>query len=118
MREFTDDRGRVMNIVPDLVVVPAELEFPMKTAVKAATISGTDNVYKGITDVMVAPELTDATDWYAFCTKRSMKAIIYQVRKQPEFVALDAANDYANFMRRELLYGVDARSVAGVGIWW
>jgi phage major head subunit gpT-like protein len=118
MREFQDDRGRVMNIVPDLVVVPAELEFPMRQALKAGQIDGTDNVYAGLCDVMVAPELTDADDWYAFATNRAMKALIYQVRKQPEFVALDAADDYANFMRRELLYGVDARCAVGVGIWW
>ena len=118
MREFTDDRGRVMNILPDLVVVPAELEFPMRTALNAAQISGTDNVYRGLCDIMVAPELTDANDWYAFCTKRAMKAVIFQNRKAPEFTALDGPDDYANFMRRELFYGVDARCVAGVGIWW
>ncbi len=119
MREFTDDRSRVMNITPDLVVVPAELEFPMRTALKAALTGGGDtNIYQGICDIMVAPELTDANDWYAFNTRSAMKAIIYQLRKAPEFVALDAADDYANFMRRELLYGVDSRCVAGVGIWW
>ena len=118
MREFTDDHSRPMNITPDLVVVPAELEFPMRTALNAALISTTTNVYQGICDIMVAPELTDATDWYAFNTKGAMKALIYQNRKAPEFVALDAADDYANFMRRELLYGVDARCAVGVGIWW
>ncbi|MHB0874565.1 MAG: Mu-like prophage major head subunit gpT family protein [Anaerolineae bacterium] len=118
MREFTDDRGRVMNVAPDLVVVPAELEFPMKTALQAAVISSTDNIYKGLADIMVCPELTDATDWYAFCTKRSMRALIYQNRKAPEFVSLDSPDDYANFMRRQLVYGVDARCVVGVGIWW
>lgn len=117
MREFTDDHSRPMNITPDLVVVPAELEFPMRTALNAALISTTTNVYQGICDIMVAPELTDATDWYAFSTKGAMKALIYQNRKAPEFVALDAADDYANFMRRELLYGVDARCAVGVGIW-
>jgi len=118
MREFTDDRGRVMNITPDLVVVPAELEFPMREALNATDIGGTTNIHRGLCDIMVAPELTDANDWYAFNTRSAMKAIIYQLRKGPEFVALDAADDYANFMRRELLYGVDSRCVAGVGIWW
>ena len=118
MREFTDDHGRPLNITPDLVVVPAELEFPMRTALNAAIVSSNTNVYQGICDIMVAPELTDATDWYAFNTKSAMKALIYQVRKAPEFVALDAADSYANFMRRELLYGVDARCAVGVGIWW
>ena len=75
MREFQDDRGRVMNIVPDLVVVPAELEFPMRQALKAGQIDGTDNVYAGLCDVMVAPELTDADDWYAFATNRAMTAL-------------------------------------------
>jgi phage major head subunit gpT-like protein len=118
MRKFTDDRSRVMNIVPDLVVVPAALEFPMKEALGAGVISGTENIYKGIADIMVAPELADGTDWYAFSTKRAMKALIFQNRKAPEFTALDSPDDYAAFMRKEFLYGVDARCVAGVGIWW
>lgn len=118
MRGFTDDKGRAMNVTPDLVVVPPELEFPMRTALNAAIIADTTNVYQGIADIMVAPELTDANDWYAFNTTGAMKALIYQNRKAPEFVALDAADDYANFMRRELLYGVDARCAVGVGIWW
>ena len=119
MREFQDDHGRPLNITPDLVVVPAELEFPMRMALNAALTGGGDtNIYQGICDIMVAPELTDANDWYAFSTKGAMKALIYQNRKAPEFVALDAADDYANFMRRELLYGVDARCAVGVGIWW
>ena len=48
---------------------------------------------------------------------RRREALIYHA-EAPEFVALDAADDYANFMRRELLYGVDARCAVGVGIWW
>jgi len=118
MREFQDDRGRPLNLTPDLVVVPAELEFPMREALNAAIIGTNTNVYQGICDILVAPELTDANDWYVFNTRGAMKALIYQVRKAPEFVALDAADDYANFMRRELLYGVDARCAVGVGIWW
>lgn len=118
MREFTDDHDRPLNIVPDTYVVPAELEYTFREVLRAGQIDGTDNVYKTDARLIVAPELTDANDWYAFSTTGAMKAIIYQVRKAPEFVELSSPKDYANFMRRQMLYGVDSRCAMGVGIWW
>jgi phage major head subunit gpT-like protein len=57
------------------------------------------------------------TPWYLMDTSRVVKPFIFQMRKEPEFVYLDNAQDASVFMRREYLYGVDGRWAAGYGLW-
>jgi len=84
----------------------------------ADQINGTTNVYKGTAELLVVPELAGAdTAWYLLCTSRPLKPLIYQERKAPRFVALDQETDDNVFMRKQYLYGVDARSNAGYGFW-
>ena len=55
--------------------------------------------------------------WYLLCTKRSLKPIIYQERKKPQFVAKDSPTDDNVFSKKEFIYGVDARMNVGYGFW-
>ncbi len=55
--------------------------------------------------------------WFLLCTNRSLKPLIYQERKAPVFDMLDKPTDQNVFMRKEFLYGVDARSNVGFGFW-
>ncbi|ANJ73545.1 Mu-like prophage major head subunit gpT family protein [Ralstonia insidiosa] len=57
------------------------------------------------------------TGWYLLDTSRMVKPIIYQVRKPYTFVAMDKEDDENVFHRKEFLYGVDARSNVGFGLW-
>jgi len=55
--------------------------------------------------------------WYLLDTSRPLRPLIYQQRKKPKFVAMDAENDQNVFMRKEYLYGIDCSDNAGFGFW-
>ncbi|MGB7480148.1 MAG: Mu-like prophage major head subunit gpT family protein [Burkholderiaceae bacterium] len=55
--------------------------------------------------------------WYLLDTSKIIKPLIYQVRKGYNFVAMDKEDDENVFSRREFIYGVDARSNVGFGLW-
>ena len=57
------------------------------------------------------------TAWYLLDTTRMMKPIILQKRKDYNFVAMQSETDENVFMRKEYVYGVDARLNAGYGLW-
>ncbi|MBY0572055.1 MAG: Mu-like prophage major head subunit gpT family protein [Undibacterium sp.] len=55
--------------------------------------------------------------WYLLDTSRFVKPIIYQVRKDYNFVTMDKETDGNVFNNKEYVYGVDARSNVGFGLW-
>jgi len=55
--------------------------------------------------------------WYLLDTSKVVKPIIYQVRKDYNFVAMDKETDDNVFSAKEYIYGVDARSNVGFGLW-
>jgi len=57
------------------------------------------------------------TAWYLLDTSKVVKPIIYQVRKDYNFVAMDKETDDNVFSAKEFIYGVDARSNVGFGLW-
>lgn len=57
------------------------------------------------------------TGWYLMDLSRPIKPIILQVRKVPEFVAMDKPDDENAFMRKKYRYGVDDRKNVGFGLW-
>lgn len=57
------------------------------------------------------------TAWYLLDCSRPIKPIILQVRKRPEFVAMDRPDDENVFMRKKFRYGVDDRKNVGYGLW-
>ncbi len=57
------------------------------------------------------------TSWFLLDTTRVMKPLILQKRKDYNFVTLDKETDENVFMRKEYIYGVDARLNAGFGLW-
>lgn len=55
--------------------------------------------------------------WFLLCTNRPLKPIIYQRRKDFQFVSKDRPDDDNVFDNNEFVYGADARSNAGYGFW-
>ncbi|MGB3407087.1 MAG: Mu-like prophage major head subunit gpT family protein [Jannaschia sp.] len=55
--------------------------------------------------------------WFLMATNGPVKPIIRQIRKEPEFVAMDKPDDPNVFMNRQFIYGTDARGAAGYGFW-
>lgn len=119
MMSLVDENGRPLNVVPDLMVVPPQLEKAALEILKAdANLDGSSNVYKESVDLVVAPYLAaHPTAWYLLDTKKAVKPFIFQRRKPPVFAAKDAPEDEDVFMKREYLFGVDSRDNAGYGLW-
>lgn len=57
------------------------------------------------------------TPWYLVDMSRAVKPLVLQMRKRPQFVPMDKADDEAVFSRKEIRYGVDDRKAAGFGLW-
>lgn len=55
--------------------------------------------------------------WFLLDVSRSLKPLIYQERKKPQFVAMDNAADEQVFTKKLFRYGVDLRANVGYGFW-
>lgn len=55
--------------------------------------------------------------WFLLDTRRPLKPLILQMRKEPQFVNKDKPEDDNVFNRDELIYGVDDRKNVGFGFW-
>lgn len=59
----------------------------------------------------------DGTPWYLVDVTRAIKPIIFQLRQNYQFVAMDKPDDESVFTRKLFRYGVDARANVGFGLW-
>lgn len=124
MMKFKDDRGQFLGVVPDLLVVPPDLQWTAMELLESAywpeegttTERMASNVLKGKLDLLVSPYLTDTNDWFVLSTKGIIKPMILQSRTPVEFAALEADSE-SGFMRDQYIYGVRARYNAGYGLW-
>lgn len=57
------------------------------------------------------------TPWFLLDVSRAIKPLIFQRRKDYQFVAMDQEDDEGVFMRKQYRYGVDARCNVGFGLW-
>lgn len=57
------------------------------------------------------------TPWFLIDDSRTLKPIIYQVRKDYDLIRQDSPTDDNVFNRKEYVYGVDGRSNVGFGFW-
>lgn len=124
MMKFKDDRGKLLGVVPDLLVVPPDLQWTAMELLESTywpeegttTARAASNVLKGKLDLLVSPYLSDTDNWFVLSTKGVIKPIILQSRTPVEFAALEADSE-SGFMRDQYIYGVRARYNAGYGLW-
>ena len=55
--------------------------------------------------------------WFLLDTSRSLKPLIYQIRKEYKFISLVREEDPNVFWKRQYVYGVDGRCNVGFGFW-
>lgn len=123
MMKFKDERGRFLGIVPDLLVVPPDLQWTAMELLESTywPESQTNNkiasnVLKGKLDLLVSPYLSDTNDWFVLSTKGVVRPLLLQSRTPVEFSALEADSE-SGFMRDQYVYGIRARYNAGYGLW-
>jgi hypothetical protein len=96
MMKFKDDRGEIMNIAPDTLLVPVELEEAARVIVESGQRSGTANndanTNRGYR-IVVSRYLTDANDWFLIDSRMAKSYLNWFWRVRPEFEE-DPASDY------------------------
>ncbi len=118
MSSLVDEAGRPLNIMPDLLVVPPQLEGAARTILNAELIGGSTNIWRNSCDLLVVPALaSDPTKWYLIDSKQPVMPFIFQRRKAPQFVQKTNPEDEKAFMEKLFLFGVDSRDNAGLGLW-
>ena len=55
--------------------------------------------------------------WYLLDVSRAVRPLIFQSRKEPQFISIDRPDDENVFMRKKYLYGCERRDNAGFGLW-
>ncbi|WP_347134068.1 Mu-like prophage major head subunit gpT family protein [[Clostridium] symbiosum] len=115
---LTNNKGRALGLVPNLLVVPPALEGMARSITQSDFINGSTNTMKGTAEALVVSQLAGKDDaWYLLCTTRPIKPLIYQQRKKAKFVSKTAENDDNVFFQKTYLYGADSRGNAGFGFW-
>ncbi len=112
------DKGKSLNLVPDLLVVSPANEKAARMILKADQINGTTNVLKDTAELLVETELADKPDaWFLLCTKRFLKPLIFQNREKIKLISKIRDEDENVFLQDEFVWGASGRSNAGYGFW-
>lgn len=117
MRGWMLHGGQPAKVTPRFLVVGPSLEATAKQICEALMIADANNVSVSNTSpamsltVRVDPNLvgTYAAYWYILGEKAGIKPVCVQKRKLPVFTAMTRDTDENVFMRKEFLYGTDAR---------
>ncbi len=117
----------MLNLGESVAAQPDELVFSLlKNGTNTACYDGqnffdTDHPVLNAAGKEVTQSNVDSSGagsyWYLLSTKRSLKPIIFQNRKNPNFVSMDTETDEAVFTRKEFRYGADCRRNVGFGFW-
>lgn len=77
MMGLTNSKGRALNLVPNLLVVPPALEVAARDILVADYINGTKNTMQGTAKPLVVPQLAGHDSaWYLLCTTRPIRPLI------------------------------------------
>lgn len=120
MMAYTGADGEVMGVMPNLLIVPPQLEATARGILNAEFSGGGDtNVWRNSAELLVIPQLANAaTTWYLADVSRPIKPLVFQQRKAPEFVSrTDLASDSV-FHQNTFEFGVDSRGAAGYSLWF
>lgn len=118
MMSIVNDQGKPFRAIPNLLVVPPQLEGTARKILLSDTIDATTNIYKGSAELLVLPELAaNPTAWFLLDASKPVKPLIFQQRTKPQFVAKDSINDDNVFFQKQFVYGTDSRDNAGYSLW-
>lgn len=119
--------GLPLNVVPDCLVVPPQLEGIGKLILEAdlitdfsgVTTAPVSNVYKATAKLLVVPQLSDKpNNWWLCDTRQAIKPFLWQLRQPPRYTYLTNPADPNVFLSNQFLYGIDARGAAAETVWF
>jgi phage major head subunit gpT-like protein len=119
MQAFANDRGEILGLEPNLIVISPVLKQTAKklfksettTAVSTVEGAGTINTVYGEYDYIVDPLLTDVNDWYMIHNE-SIQPFLYYIRQAEELEF-----DPGDRVKRKILYwSLSNRIAVGYGL--
>jgi len=120
MMAFTGEDGEPLGVMPNLLIVPPQLEGQGKDIVLADRLAaGATNTDKGTARLIVVPELAnEGTRWYLADGSKGIKPWIFQLRRAPTLVMKDGPTCDNVFWDRDVVWGADSRGNIAPGPWW
>jgi len=127
MMAYKGEDNQPLTVVPDLLVIPPQLEGAAKLILEADFLAGIgglnnapqQNTYKGTAKILMVPELADKpNNYWLMDTSKVVKPLMWQLRQAPRFTYLVNPNDYNVFMQKQFVYGCDARGAAAETLWF
>lgn len=129
MRARLGADGTPLGLVPDLLMVPPQLESTAKQILEsdflaqfantATSNAPVTNVYKGTARVLVNPWLADKpNNWWLFDTTKGVLPFVRHLRQAVKFTALMSPTDPNVFLARQFLFGIDARMTFSESVWF
>ena len=112
MRNFTDDKGNLLGVNPDIMLIPPELErtatqiISERALYEPGSAQFDVNMFAGRLRPVVWDRLTDANAWFLMDSRLMKQHLIWQWRIRPEF---DRATDFDGIQvkyRGYMRYGV------------
>lgn len=125
--------GEPMGLVPDLLMVPPQLEGAGKMILEASyyapqtyanvglgtNVGAQENIQKGSAKLFVNPDwAANPTTWMLLCTNRPVKPFVFQQRQAVNFVYRINPQDPAVFDTHSYIFGTDARGAVGWSHAW
>lgn len=120
MMAFTGEDGEPLRVMPNLLIVPPQLEGEAKDIVLAdRNAAGATNMDRGTAEVLMVAELAnEGTRWYLADGRKGIKPWIFQQRRAPNLIMKDGPTDDNVFWDRDVVWGSDARGNIAPGPWW
>lgn len=120
MSSYKGHNGKSLGARPDtLFVGPSNRKTAWDILENQFSYDSTDkvqvaNANRGLCTHVVLDELSGdyAAYWFLACTKGIVKPVAAQKRREPKLTRLDRDEDYNVFMKKEFIYGTDARGEA------
>lgn len=112
MMNFTDDKGKILNVNPDLLLVPPELERTATQIISERALyepgSGQFdvNMFAGRIRPVVWNRLTDANAWFLIDSRLAKRFLKYQWRIKPEFAQQEDFDGIVAKYRGYMRYGI------------
>ena len=112
MRNFTDDKGQLLGVNPDMLLVPPELERTATQLVSERAIYEPNsaeydvNMFSGRFRPVVWDRLTDANAWFLIDSTLMKQHLIWQDRINPEFTQADDFDGLTAKFRGYMRYGI------------
>ena len=112
MRNFTDDKGQMLGVNPNMLLVPPELERTATQIVSERAVYEPNsaqydvNMFSGRFQPVVWDRLTDSNAWFLIDSTLMKQHLIWQWRIRPEFAQADDFDGLNAKYRGYMRYGI------------